>query len=199
MSNSKGDLNMAPIADTVSHLSAEDAAGFLDGRLSREVNARIEKHLAACRECRDDLGASARLLPASRISWPIVRIVTGIAAAALITIVIRSATLSGGAPDQQRAGQVDLQPLAQSPADGALVPAGHVVLTWSFAVAQSSYRVTVTDSLGSTVWSAESRDTVVSLPNSVRLVAGDAYYWYVEALLPDGRRRSSGVQRIRIQ
>jgi len=191
---------MSYTTETMNHLSAEDAAGFLDGRLPREVRARIEAHLAACRECRDDLGASARLLPASGTNWPIARIVTGLAAAALITVAIRSATLPEGAPDRERAGPTpDALPLTQSPADGAVIPAGHVVLTWSAALAQSSYRVTVTDSLGSTVWSVESRDTTVPIPNTVRLVAGDAYYWYVEALLPDGRRRSSGVQRIRIQ
>ena len=191
---------MTAIADTMNHLSAEDAAGFLDGRLPRDDRVRIETHLAACRECRDDLGASARLMPASSTSWPISQIVTGIAAAALITFAVRLATAPGNSPDLERAGQAsDVQPLAQFPADGAVIPVGRVVFTWSAAVPQGSYRVTVTDSLGSTVWSAASRDTTVPVPSTARLVAGHAYYWYVEALLPDGRRRSSGVHRIRIQ
>jgi hypothetical protein len=190
---------MTQTIDTMSHLSVEDTAAFLDGRHPREVQARIEAHLATCRECRDDLGGTARLLPEVTRRRPLYRVAAGLAAAALLLIVVRTTTHRGIVPDQERAGPDLVETLILSPADDALVPADHVVLTWSAAPQQSAYRVTLTDSLGSTVWSAGSRDTSLAVSNAVTLTPGRTYYWYAEALLPDGRRRASGVHRIRIR
>jgi hypothetical protein len=93
---------MSPTLTTISHLSDEEAAGFIDGRLSPAVSAQVKAHLATCRKCRDVLGATARLLPAPGARSPVVRTVTGLAAAAIITIAIRSATLPVAGADLER-------------------------------------------------------------------------------------------------
>jgi len=45
-----------------SHLSVDDAASYIDGTLSDDAREVVERHLAECDSCREEVAASARLV-----------------------------------------------------------------------------------------------------------------------------------------
>lgn len=51
---------------------------------------------------------------------------------------------------------------------------------------------------GRIVFSATQTDTVLTLPDSVRLSAGDELRWWVEATTADGRQERSAVRRLSV-
>jgi hypothetical protein len=56
--------------------------------------------------------------------------------------------------------------------------------------------VTLQESDGRVAWSSTVTDTAVVLPDSVVVGPGRSWFWYVDAMLPDGRTRSSGINRL---
>ncbi len=84
-----------------------------------------------------------------------------------------------------------------NPSSAQPVPADSVVFVWRRAGAEASYRLTVTDPAGGQMWTTATADTVAPLPASVRLARGQAYFWYVDALLPTGESATTGVQEFR--
>jgi hypothetical protein len=50
---------------------------------------------------------------------------------------------------------------------------------------------------GDPVWTSETGDTTVALPDSVRLQASQAYFWRVEAI-GNGIAATTGVHRLQI-
>jgi hypothetical protein len=191
---------MEPTTGPGGHLSADAVAAYLDGRVPQDTRGTVEAHLALCRSCRDELGQAAGLLRRSRPARPIGRILIAAAAAATLILGIRSVPRRSAGPDFERSGEpATAGQLVLTPADDVTVPLRRIVLRWSAVAPRTSYRVTVTDSLGSTVWAGSSRDTAVVLPTPAPLISGRPYFWFVDALLPDGRRRSSGVNRIRAE
>ena len=83
---------------------------------------------------------------------------------------------------------------AASPGDDEVVGAADLVFIWRPAAGEARYQVTVTDVRGDPVWSAPSSDTLLALDPDVGLIAGETYYWYVDALL-DGARSATTVFR----
>lgn len=68
---------------------------------------------------------------------------------------------------------------------------------WRSAGPAATYRLTLTDPSGAPVWTSSAPDTAVVLAETVKLEGGRAYFWYVDALLPDGRSATTGVQQFR--
>jgi hypothetical protein len=64
---------------------------------------------------------------------------------------------------------------------------------WHAAATGASYQLTLTDAEGSVVWTLATTDTMAMLPDTVTLAHASLYHWYVDGLLEDGRRASSGV------
>jgi hypothetical protein len=63
----------------------------------------------------------------------------------------------------------------------------------------ATYRLVVTDEAGDVRWAASTSDTVVLLPDSVILVSGGTYFWYVDALGDGGTPATSGVRRLTVR
>jgi hypothetical protein len=56
-------------------------------------------------------------------------------------------------------------------------------LTFSWAASRAErYRIVVSNEEGTPVWSADTRDTVMTLPDSVTLERGGSYFWQVDAV-----------------
>jgi len=94
-----------------SHLSIEDAASYIDGTLSDDAREVIERHLAECDTCREEVAASSRLiatLPATagrRLPW---RLVLPLAAGILVAVVLaRPTRRTDVAPAQERGAPSD--------------------------------------------------------------------------------------------
>jgi hypothetical protein len=184
--------------DTDRHLSEREVAAFIDGTLEPVARATAELHLAGCTECRTEVRESTALaqsLPApqrrSRPAW----IAVGAAAAAVLLIAIvplarddgvRNVPVERGVPGDAPAAVQTLWP-----AEGATVPREKIEFIWR-RNDDASYRVTLTDSVGGTIWSATTADTMIALPATIEVPSGVRMHWYVDALRLDGTAAAGG-------
>jgi len=174
------------------HVHDIDIAGYVDGALEPAARARVETHLADCASCRADALAALRSVRQPRRALTVGAPVL-VAAAALAIWVVgrdRSDVVRYGR-DSLRTGS-DVAALAVVGVD--TTSAHRVRFVWRSAAADASYRLTVLTVAGDPVWSGATGDTVLALPPTVRLARATAYYWFVDALLRDGRTLTSGSQ-----
>ena len=176
-----------------------ELAAYLDRRLSGADRERAEAHLADCVECREELTQSYLLL--RRVRRPRRLAIGGLAAAtaATLLLVLRPGIMPWGSP-------ADDSPL-RADGDGAAIvaygpigetPASPVHFVWGAQLKTTTYRLTVTRTDGTTVWSRSTADTSMVLPDSIALRAGERYYWVADALLDDGATRSTGLREFRV-
>ena len=185
--------------DPGNHLQSGEVASYLDRGLPPTERERVEAHLVDCAECRREVIEVSRLrhTPASRRRW-LVFAPAAAAAAILIAVLARPADTPGPGPVLRGGGggELGLTVSLVAPTDNGTVEGRGVTFTWRSAGDGASYRLTVADERGDVVWSGASADTTTQLPDSVTLRAGRAYFWYVDALLPDGRSLTSGARRL---
>jgi putative zinc finger protein len=188
---------MTPDPQAGRHLDSGEVASYLDRALAPTEQARLEAHLAECAECRGELIEVSRLRHArARSRWWIVGPAVAAAAVGLF-FVTRPADTPG--PVLRDGGEPSLPTIALvTPADSAAASAT-VAFTWRSVGAGASYRLAVTDERGDIVWSETSADTTGRPPGSVSLRTGRLYFWYVDALLPDGRSVTSGARRFTVR
>ena len=189
------------------HLSDAELAGFLDHELSADERRRVETHIDACAACRHEVVAllpithpgesrDTRTVHRPRRWWiP--------AAAAVVIAAVALPRLTRTAPDAdvpQRArpvtetgGRSHLAIVA--PADDATV-SGRIVLTWRSTNADV-YRVILLTKSGAPVWTTETGDTSVALPDAIALQAGQPYFWRVDAI-GNGIAATTGSHRLQI-
>lgn len=173
-------------------LSAEVIGGLADGTLDVDAQRRALEHLATCASCRRAVASVAKALADGPITHEIeviegragkwwrhrtFRIALPLAAAATVLVLLRSPVNERESP--HRAGS------QQSPVPSPIAPSGTVAgvdrLQWSSVSGADRYRVTLFSAHGSVVYESEIGDTIVPVPDSVRLVAGTPYLWKVEA------------------
>lgn len=183
------------------HPTSEAMAAYLSRAMPPADRVTLESHLAECRACRNEVTSArrviARLESRKRVLWA-----TPIAAAAAIAILLLlparnthpAAELLRG-PDSADASLGRELIRVLTPVNGTTVAKGRVVFSWQGAAPRLLYRLTITESTGAAVWTAETSDTTLALPADVRLVAGQTYFWLVDALGPDGRSLTTRTQR----
>lgn len=189
------------------HLGPEVVAAYLERSLPPAEEVRVQDHLARCAPCRREVVAVGRLVRSGppRRAWP--RPLWAAAAAAAVlalgTPLIQNRLVDAGpglpAPDRSPAvpaARLD----ARVPGEDVIVDAGvGVVFTWSAVPPGGTFRVSLLDDRGNRVWSEETGDTTAVLPGSVRLERDRAYFWYVDALGPDGRSTTTGPRRLLVR
>ncbi len=192
------------------HLAAADIAAYLDRSAARSRRDRIEQHLEACPECREELVLVARLVdsapPATapgrnRPRRYVSRIAVGVAlAAGLAALAIaRPGLISPSRRDPVRAPDFSegRSPLdVVSPVGDSLLTRDGLVLSWRGARV-SLYRVTVMTLGGEPVWTTDTPDTAIVVPDTVRLVPGSTYFWRADGIAI-GIAASTGAQRLRV-
>jgi anti-sigma factor RsiW len=170
------------------HVDPAEVAGYLAGTLAPEARARVESHLADCEDCAAELVAVDRLRRApAGVRWaPWL----GLAAAAAIAAVVlapRADRERGPAVPPVRGDSLPSATLSLvGPADGAELREPPV-LVWRPVAGAATYRVVLSRSDGDSVWSATTGDTTATPPGESLLPSPEPYYWYVDALLADGR------------
>lgn len=169
----------------MTHLPPESLAGYLDEDLPAEEQSEVERHLASCAECREELAEVRRLEDGRRRPWRLAFLPVA-AAAALLAIMLPG---PGAPPSDTRAG-----PAGDSGLE--IASPGPVTFAWRSAGPGASYTFTLQQADGRVAWSTTAPDTVAVLPDSLRLPPGITWYWVVDALLADGRSRSTGLQRL---
>jgi hypothetical protein len=192
---------MRGIAVDASHPSEEEVAAYLSGGLDAGEREALQAHLAECRDCRAQVTAAERLLRARAGRSRRALAVTAVAAAAVLALVVlapRDRTSLGG--DRERDGEPGAVPRLEAvrPPDGATIRRKEVAFTWRSQPGDPLYRVTVTTSGGEAVWTRDTPDTTAAPPDSLRLVPGARYFWYVDALDAAGTSITSGPRTVRI-
>lgn len=184
------------------HLSDATLAAFIDGRLTDRERAAAETHLASCDDCRSTLVASSRIIratpPASKAAaarrWAIGA--AAVAGIVLVAVLPRWPATGPAAPVERIAPDEVARLTTLAPQDDAVVRPDSLVFAWR-REERASYRVTLTDESGATVWQATTTDSSIRFPSTAQLAAGRRFYWYVDALRADGSSTSSGPQSFR--
>jgi len=193
---------MKPPAD--SHLSAEDVAAYLSREVTEEDRRRIERHLATCAACCDEIVALGHNLSVSRARWPMASRVGLAAAAVLAGVLLLGPRFGLFVSDEEPAFrgsqgllETSLRPSIEALAPGSASAVGRdsVLFVWRPAATDAFYSLTLTDREGGLIWRGNTRDTLLALDPDVRLSVGGQYYWYVDALLDTGESPTTGVHR----
>jgi anti-sigma factor RsiW len=181
--------------DDMTHLSPEVLAAYLDDELSREQRSQVELHLASCDECRAEL-ADINRLQRARVRRRWLSVLVPAAAAAALVLVIALPRDRTKPSDIRSRPDVSDRLLIVSPAPSAEIAPRPINFVWRSAGPDASYTITLQEAEGRPVWTSSVADTVVALPDSITLAPGRRWFWFVDALLPNGRSLSTGVQRL---
>ena len=179
-------------------LDPDVVAALAEGSLDADARARALHHVAQCASCRRAVASIAEALADGPITHEIevvegragkwwrhrtFRIALPLAAAAAVLIFVWSPALLRSPVNEResphRAGS------QRNAVPTPIAPSGTVAgvdrLQWNSVLGADRYRVTLFSAQGSVLYETEVRDTIVPLPDSVRLVAETAYLWKVEA------------------
>jgi hypothetical protein len=189
---------------TMSHLSAEEVAAYLSRAVSAEERTNIQAHLAVCSRCCDEVAFHAHLQDVRQPSWKRPTIAVLSAAAVLTGVFLLGPQIGGLLSDDQprlRDGQAPLERVLRSsmtvlaPEAENPIHRDSVYFAWSPVADDALYGLTLTDPEGGRVWGTTTRDTMLQLPPDIVLGEDSVYFWYVDALLPNGESPSTGVHR----
>jgi hypothetical protein len=192
---------MAEAESATGHITDDQLAGYLDRSLSSGAREQVEGHLADCAECRAEVLATARLLRSkkSRKQW---YVGSSLVAAAAVVLLVVANPFSTSTPGEA-ALRGPLDPgnqliSAVGPEDDATIGRDGLTFVWSAIEPDARYHITLTNARGDDLWRDETTDTSMTVPASVNLVPGESYFWYVDALLLDGRSVTSGTRRFEL-
>lgn len=201
------------MADQTEHLTAAQVAAYLDRDLSDSARIQVEEHLESCASCRAELnasfdlaqswksaGAATTAIPRNK-RWKIAAfsIPVGLAAAAAMWIVVpHSQTRKEGA-DSVRTNEFSEGRSAIEvirPDGNSEVSPSNASFVWHRSKA-SVYRLTILTQSGVPVFTTDTQDTTVVLPDSVALTHGQNYFWRVDGI-DNGIASTTGVVVLRI-
>jgi hypothetical protein len=178
------------------HASSEDLAAYLSRGLSREERAAVERHLAECESCRDELAAAQELLSRRKRPMQMGGAMAIAAVAVALLLVVRT--------PPERVQSVEKVPLSRGteapaaaistiePQNDAVTSDSAIVFRWAPSGTDMHYRITVMSEAGDAVWSGETADSRITLPAGVRLAPKSGYVWYVDATRAGRDSVSSG-------
>lgn len=180
------------------HVDPHEVVGYIEATLPPAERARVEAHLSVCEDCTSELAAVSRLRrPAPR---PGLRLGLAAAAAAVAAVVLLAPRAgrpsAGGEPPVRGEGAPTAVGIVAPTADATLREAP--VFTWRALPGATAYRISISRADGDSVWAAIISDTTVRAPAGVLLPSADAYYWYVDVLLPDGRSIAGTAHQFRL-
>jgi len=192
--------------DPVRHFEADTVAAYAERRLPASERARFEEHLATCASCREELVAICRILVSRRTSR--LRTSLHFAAAASVVLLVSVPLIRYGRDDGAGLGPA---PHRGSPAPGVevetVLPQAESEVPWGAPLRfvwrdigeGGTFRLTLLDEAGNLVWTVDTGDTTAVAPEHLPLERGGTYFWYVDALSPDGRSATSGPRSFRLR
>jgi len=193
------------------HLTSDDVAAYVSARFNGAERHRMEAHLADCDVCRTEvLEVRSLLQSAPRTRWVVPRALPVAAAAAAILLIaiapwrnlrekLGSADAGVGAersalPDDAR----DSVAIVSPGLDDAIAPGGLQVV-WRRGPVDAQFTVTVLSERGDIRWSTVTRDTAITVPDTVTLAPSGVYAVYVDALRADGTSARSPLRTFTVR
>ena len=184
------------------HLTTVEVAAYLEKSLTAPEQERVERHLARCAECRDEVVQVQNIESVSRRPGKGMYFGIGaVAAAAVVALVLvtpfgrQLLFTDTESPTRSSATEGAVAIAAIAPVEGDLVGREGLTLVWRSVGAETAYQITLTNPQGDVVWTARTPDTTAAVPSTVELISDASYYWYVDALLEDGRPATTGILR----
>jgi hypothetical protein len=179
------------------HLSVDQVAAHLERRLRGAERESVVAHLVECDECRREYIEAGAVAGSARGNWIGLRAgaSVGLVAAAAITFAIMSPSsfrtdagvIRGGSAERVAIPDAETTIRLATPSDGERLTGNTVRLAWHPNGFETLYRVTVQTADGEVLWKSSTHDTTVTVPSTVRLTAGETFYWIVDALQADGQ------------
>jgi anti-sigma factor RsiW len=195
-------------------------ADFVEGRVTPERRTPVIQHLLTCAYCRSRVQATGRVIAEKtveqipragsrrRLRW---YFPAGIAAAAAAVVLLlvwpRSVEQTDTAPRLREPG-VEPEPgppgiyltgpMAPVPLSPRTTVPGVDRFVWSSVPRIDRYRLRLYDDEGKLLWSTETADTVLRLPDSIVLSGSGPYFWKVEAETEWGRWSTSDLMEFRL-
>ena len=174
------------------HPDDQTIAAYVDDTLPRAERGGVQAHLAECIDCRTVARDAARVIASSsrrstarRWIW----LPSAAAAAALLWV----APDLGREPDARHREEAVTISAAPMP----LAPRGNVAsattFTWSSVPYASTYRLRLFDASGTQLLERETADTSFVLPDTITLIAHEAYFWSIDAQTGYGRWSDSDL------
>lgn len=181
----------APDLRTPDCLADGIVASLADGRLDDAARAAALRHLADCLRCRRVVAEVGRAVgdravadevaglerPRHRGRW----VWISVAAAAALLLTVRRPEPT----EPLRVGTHREPTISSGSAVTLVAPVGPVSaverLTWVAIPGAERYRVTLYDATGTVIYEVEPADTMVLLPESLRLRPATRYLWRVSA------------------
>jgi len=182
------------------HLSPDRVAAYVDGALSLAARQIVELHLANCEECRHEVAEVVSLVRRfGRRRRFYITLPVAAAAAILLLAVLPSHVDERLAPTL-RTGVDEgvLVVTVVAPASGDSLPLDAIGFAWRSFAPDAQYNMLLTTAEGSEVWRISTRDTSAAPPRDLGLMPGQTYFWYVDALLPDGSTATTGIRRFTV-
>ncbi|MGD8867848.1 MAG: zf-HC2 domain-containing protein [Gemmatimonadales bacterium] len=181
-------------------LDEADLAGWVDGSLDSESRASVLSHVSNCPRCRhaaaslvgalrsDPVAPAIRELERSDVPAHALgrrrRYRLGAVAAAIAAVLAGIVFLRPTDLEIEEAAHRDVSPGAIS-LPQPIAPLGELAaveaFTWSAVSGADRYRLTVFDEEGTVVWEAETEETRLAVPTTVRFERGVQFFWKVHA------------------
>lgn len=178
-------------------MRADQVAAFVDHRLQGTERAAVESHLAECADCRAEVVEVERLVGGVRRHRARSLVIGGLAVAAGLMLVVSTVRHRGAGSDDGNLRGIGAAAIVPVGPSGGVSRAG-LTLTWHGTGSGARYKVTLSNAAGTTLWSTDTPNTTVAIPDTIDLPAGAEYHWIVDALLPQGTTRTSGQQSFHI-
>jgi hypothetical protein len=197
-------------------LPARDSTGPLDDVSAERLRRLVEQEGSETERLRtldlalstaegrrdlDVVWAAARAARPPQRRW-----MTYAAAAAVLVVVAGTIVLKPRAISDSPAAPAATSTMRGAESPITLVgPVGPVAedhatrFTWRRVGRAERYTVVVVDTTGTEVFASETRDSSLALPDSVRLVAGREYLWWVQARLTDQSTVTAVTQRFLVE
>ena len=179
-------------------LDDETIASLVEGTIDDARRAAALPHLAECARCRTAVASVSRALADPLVTREIPRhwsarrrlfaIAIPVAAAAVFALLMVPQRRDDGSTHRAPTITAVSSPVPMSPVG---VVASAETLRWSTVAGADRYRTTLFNDVGTVVYETQTADTVVTLPDSVRLAPGRSYLWKVEARTGWGRWSAS--------
>jgi len=182
-------------ARTLDDVQAERLRRLVEREGSEDERLRTLDMMLSTAEGRRELEiawAAARAARPRRISWQ------RFAVAASLAVVVGSSALVVA---HRRAGDVEIARGGDSPITlvapvGVVPPPRATHFAWRAIARAERYQLVVVDTTGAELYATDTRDTALVLPDSVRLVSGRTYLWWVQATLADHSTVTAVTQRL---
>jgi hypothetical protein len=176
--------------ETSDCLDEAAVAGLVEGRLAPEKRVPVVAHLLTCAHCRSTVAAIGRLLDDDMVRkaiaagadhrWKGWSLPLGLAAAAAVVLI----AWPRGAPVVEPVPRLRDSVTAAAATPTPIAPRGSVSrvnrFVWSSMPGVDRYRLRLYDGQGALMWTAETPDTVLALPDSIVLSPPASYFWNVQ-------------------